>query len=112
MLSKGLKGQRIGAGPMVPDRGYNEQEPRIRVEFHCGNGHTTYPSFASNISVPKTWDCPCGLVAGQDPNNLPVQPPVVLRKHTHLEYVRERRNEIDAEAILNEALAKLHAERS
>jgi hypothetical protein len=81
--------------------------PRIRVSFWCGNGHETRPSFASDAEVPASWDCPrCGYPAGTDQSNTPA-PPRTEPYKTHLAYVRERRNEKDGEAILQEALARL-----
>jgi hypothetical protein len=81
--------------------------PRHRVTFYCANDHETRPSFATEASVPETWDCPrCGLPAGRDKDNPPAAPKVEPYK-THLAYVKERRSDADGEAILNEALAKL-----
>jgi rubredoxin len=98
----------VGAGPMgESERG--ETAPRVRVSFWCANGHETRPSFASDAEVPDSWDCPrCGYPAGQDQGNTPA-PPKTEPYKTHLAYVRERRNEQDGEAILEEALAKLRS---
>jgi rubredoxin len=86
-----------------------ETAPRVRVSFWCANGHETRPSFASDAEVPDSWDCPrCGYPAGQDQGNTPT-PPKTEPYKTHLAYVRERRNEQDGEAILEEALAKLRS---
>lgn len=87
--------------------------PRFVVTYYCANGHETRPSFAqeSGSTVPETWDCPrCGFPAGQDRSN----PPQPLRNEpykTHLAYVKERRNDADGAAILEEALAALRARR-
>ena len=82
--------------------------PRHRVAFYCANGHETRPSFATEAAVPTEWDCPrCGLPAGRDKENPPAAPKIEPYK-THLAYVKERRSDADGEAILNEALAKLH----
>ena len=82
--------------------------PRHRVAFYCANGHETRPSFATEAAVPAEWDCPrCGLPAGRDKENPPAAPKIEPYK-THLAYVKERRSDADGEAILNEALAKLH----
>jgi hypothetical protein len=84
-----------------------ETAPRIRVSFWCANDHETRPSFASDAEVPDSWDCPrCGYPAGRDQGNVPA-PPRTEPYKTHLAYVRERRNETDGEAILQEALARL-----
>jgi RNA polymerase-binding protein len=84
-----------------------EAAPRTRVSFWCANAHETRPSFAEEAAIPETWDCPrCGFPAGQDKNS-PPSPPKTEPYKTHLAYVRERRNEADGEAILQEALQRL-----
>jgi len=84
-----------------------ETAPRKRVSFWCANHHETRPSFAEDAAIPEQWDCPrCGFPAGRDKHNTPA-PPKTEPYKTHLAYVRERRNEADGEAILQEALAKL-----
>lgn len=104
--NNGIRGHRIGSGPMgEPDRG--EPAARITVSFWCEAGHLTRPSFAENAVVPLMWECPgCGLPAGMDRDNPPVHVPAAPYK-THLEYVRERRSEAEAEILLAEALARL-----
>ncbi len=101
-----IRGSRVGAGPMgEAERG--DTAPRLRVSFWCAHGHETIPSFAADAAVPETWDCPrCGWPAGQDKDN-PPKPPKTEPYKTHLAYVRERRTDVDGEAILEEALAKL-----
>jgi hypothetical protein len=101
-----IRGSRVGAGPMgEAERG--EAAPRIRVSFWCANNHETRPSFAEEAAIPETWDCPrCGFPAGRDKDNPPA-PPKTEPYKTHLAYVRERRNEADGEAILQEALQRL-----
>jgi hypothetical protein len=84
-----------------------EAAPRIRVSFWCANKHETRPSFAEEAQIPETWDCPrCGFPAGRD-KETPPAPPKTEPYKTHLAYVRERRNEADGEAILQEALQRL-----
>jgi hypothetical protein len=84
-----------------------EAAPRIRVSFWCANKHETRPSFAEEAQIPETWDCPrCGFPAGRD-KSAPPAPPKTEPYKTHLAYVRERRNEADGEAILQEALQRL-----
>ncbi|HUR51732.1 MAG TPA: RNA polymerase-binding protein RbpA [Mycobacteriales bacterium] len=101
-----IRGSRVGAGPMgEAERG--EAAPRIRVSFWCANKHETRPSFAEEAQIPETWDCPrCGFPAGRD-KGAPPAPPKTEPYKTHLAYVRERRNEADGEAILQEALQRL-----
>lgn len=105
-----IRGSRVGAGPMGESvRG--EAAPRARVDFFCGRGHHTRPSFASDADIPALWDCPrCGLPASQDAANPPAAPRNEPYK-THLAYVKERRNDVDGAAILDEALANFRKAR-
>jgi hypothetical protein len=88
-----------------------ESAPRQVVSFFCANGHETRPAFSMDAPLPDTWDCPrCGYPAGQQSD----APPKALRNEpykTHLAYVKERRSEEDAAAILDEALTRLRARR-
>jgi len=62
--------------------------------------------------VPETWDCPrCGLPANLDSEN-PPPPPKIQPYKTHLAYVKERRSDAEAAAILTEALEGLRARRA
>jgi hypothetical protein len=84
-----------------------ETAPRRRVPFWCANGHESRPSFAVDAELPDLWDCPrCGFPAGRDKGNPPAAPRTEPYK-THLAYVRERRDDKDGEALLNEALEAL-----
>jgi hypothetical protein len=88
-----------------------ETAPRRRVAFWCANRHESRPSFAEEAVIPDTWDCPrCGYPAGRDRGNPPA-PPRNEPYKTHLAYVRERRNDEDGEAILQEALDRLRDAR-
>ncbi|MDN5727568.1 MAG: RNA polymerase-binding protein RbpA [Propionibacteriales bacterium] len=95
--------------PGEAERG--ESAPRLHVSFFCSNGHETRPAFAIEAAIPEEWDCPrCGLPANTDAEN-PPPPPKILPYKTHLAYVKERRSDREAEAILAEALAGLRARR-
>lgn len=104
--NSGIRGSRIGSGPMgETERG--NVAARVAVSYWCEAGHVTRLCFADTAEVPLLWDCSgCGLPAGLDPDNPPVQASAAPYK-THLEYVRERRSEAEAEVLLAEALAKL-----
>ncbi|MCX6459682.1 MAG: RNA polymerase-binding protein RbpA [Actinobacteria bacterium] len=105
-----IKGSRVGAGPMgEAERG--DAAPRIRMSFWCANGHESKPSFATDAQIPEEWDCPkCGQPASNDREN-PPPPPKIEPYKTHLAYVKERRNDVDGDAILNEALEKHRADK-
>lgn len=108
MARIGIRGSRVGAGP----GGEGQRGPsvtRVTVTFWCAIGHATRPVFAESADIPAVWECrDCDRPAGPDRDNPPTHIPVGPFK-THLAYVRERRSDIDAEAILAEALTKLRA---
>ena len=107
-----IRGSRVGSGPMgETERG--DAAPRVHVTYWCGNGHQTTPSFSQGdeVEIPEIWDCPrCGLPAGPD-KDAPPAPPKTEPYKTHLAYVKERRSDEEAEALLAEALATLRARR-
>ena len=103
-----IRCSRGGAGPMgEAERG--AVAPRVRGSFWCSKGHETRPSFSQEpgLVIPEQWDCPrCGFPAGRDQDNPPA-PMKVEPYKTHLAYVKERRSDVDGEAILDEALGSL-----
>ena len=102
-----IRGSRVGAGPMGESERRGEVAPRRRVSFWCANGHESRPSFAADAQIPDEWECPrCGYPTNRDKDNPPA-PPKVEPYKTHLAYVRERRDDRDGEALLNEALEAL-----
>lgn len=103
-----IRGSRVGAGPMgEAERG--DSAPKVGISFYCAHGHVTTPSFLRGANIPKFWDCPkCGCPAGQD-EHAPPAPPRIEPYKTHLAYVKERRTESDAEAILNDVLCDLRS---
>ncbi|MEY4390872.1 MAG: hypothetical protein RLZZ400_615 [Actinomycetota bacterium] len=109
-----IRGSRVGAGPMgEQDRGFKAE--RIARNYYCENQHETVQQYAATVEleeIPVEIDCPnCGLPAGQDKNN-----PPRLAKHepykTHLAYVKERRTEEEAKALLEEAIDAIRARRA
>ncbi|AYW78372.1 RNA polymerase-binding protein RbpA [Propionibacterium acidifaciens] len=105
-----IRGSRVGAGPMgEAERG--ETAPRVQVAYYCANGHVTRPSFAQDAEIPEDWECTrCGLPASRDQQDPPPRPRATPYK-THLAYVKERRSDKEAAAILKEALANLKKRR-
>lgn len=108
-----IRGSRIGAGPMgEQDRGYKAD--RVDLSYYCINGHVNHVSFSATVDsaeIPELLDCPnCGLPSGQDKAN-----PPVIAKHepykTHLAYVKERRTQEEADALLEEAVAAVRDRR-
>jgi len=105
-----IRGTRVGSGPGRPtERG--DPAPCRLVRYFCANGHSIEVRFAAEASTPSRWECArCGLPAGLDPDNPPERPRVTPYK-SHLAYVKERRTDEDARAILAEALAALRQRR-
>lgn len=94
------------------DRGFKAE--RIELSYYCTNGHVNTYKFAATVEtaeIPDTLDCPnCGLPAGMDAKN----PPTVAKHEpykTHLAYVKERRTEEEAVALLEEAVAAVRERR-
>ncbi len=111
MAGHALRGSRVGSGRAgETERG--DRIPRRRLDFHCANGHVTTHYFAMDAELPELWDCPnCGLPAGLDSQAPPPAPNHEPYK-THLAYVKERRSDADGAALLEEALAKIAAQRT
>lgn len=110
MATGAIRGSRIGAGPMgESERGDNA--PRKAVTFFCERNHETLLHFALDAETPQQWDCVrCGLPAGVDVNDRPIQE-VVAPFKTHLAYAKERRSDKEAQEILKEALSDLRTKR-
>ena len=108
-----IRGSRVGAGPMgEQDRGFHAD--RVKVSYWDALGNETIRYFAANLpeeEIPEVIDSPqSGLPAGRDKEN----PPSVAKLEpykTHLAYVKERRSEEEAEALLEEALQQLRIRR-
>ena len=111
MAGNVLRGSRVGSGRAgETDRGNGVA--RRQLNFHCANGHATRLYFAVDAELPELWDCPnCGLPAGPDSQAPPPAPNHEPYK-THLAYVKERRSDADGAALLDEALAKIAAQRT
>ena len=94
------------------DRGFHAD--RIAVSYWDEAGNETVRNFAANLpeeEIPDIIDSPStGLPAGRDKDN----PPQVAKLEpykTHLAYVKERRSETEAAALLDEALQQLRERR-
>lgn len=108
-----IRGSRVGAGPMgEQDRGYHAD--RIAISYWDELGNETVRYFAATLpeeEIPELIDSPTtGLPAGRDRDN----PPQVAKMEpykTHLAYVKERRSEAEASALLDEAITALRQRR-
>jgi RNA polymerase-binding protein len=109
-----IRGTRVGSSPVrwvdaTAER--TEAVPRRTVGYWCANRHHTERAFATDVAIPALWDCPrCGLPAGLDEGKPPERPHTEPYK-SHLAYVKERRTDADADAILAEAMQRLRARR-
>jgi len=103
----------VGSGPMgEQDRGIIAE--RIQVSYWDALGNETVRYFSAQVDpeeIPDIIDSPSsGLPAGRDKDNPPELPSNEPYK-THLAYVKERRTEKEAKAILEEALEKLRKKK-
>jgi hypothetical protein len=108
-----IRGTRVGSGPMgEQDRGIIAE--RIQVSYWDALGNETVRFFSAQVDpeeIPDIIDSPSsGLPAGRDKDNPPELPSNEPYK-THLAYVKERRTEKEAVAILEEALEKLRKKK-
>lgn len=108
-----IRGTRVGSGPMgEQDRGIVAD--RIAVSYWDAMGNETVRYFSAQIDpeeIPDIIDSPStGLPAGRDKEN-PPELPVNEPYKTHLAYVKERRTDKEAAAILDEALEKLRKKK-
>jgi hypothetical protein len=108
-----IRGTRVGSGPMgEQDRGIIAE--RIQVSYWDALGNETVRYFSAQVDpeeIPDIIDSPSsGLPAGRDKDNPPELPSNEPYK-THLAYVKERRTEKEAKAILEEALEKLRKKK-
>ena len=108
-----IRGTRVGAGPMG-EQDHGHHADRIAVSYWDALGNETVRYFAAGIAeeeIPEVIDSPhSGLPAGRDKEN----PPAVAKTEpykTHLAYVKERRTEEEAEALLDDALQQLRDRR-
>jgi hypothetical protein len=108
-----IRGSRVGAGPMgEQDHGFHAD--RVAISYWDALGNETVRYFAANLpdeEIPEVIDSPStGLPAGRDRQNPPALNKAEPYK-THLAYVKERRSEEEAAALLDEALQQLRARR-
>ena len=105
-----IRGVRVGSGPIRADERC-EPAPTRRIVYWCARGHRIEPLFAADAPAPAVWECPrCGQPAGRDQQH-PPGPPRAEPYKSHLAYVKERRSDADADAILAEALARVKQRR-
>jgi hypothetical protein len=115
--ASGFRGTRVGvtegAGPKNESDDFpGDRLPRIRVSYWCAKGHETRPVFLKlpEEQIPLVWDCRrCGAPASRDGQDAALDGPVEEGYKSHLEYVKERRSDQDAEDVLAGALERLRA---
>ncbi|WP_457962358.1 RNA polymerase-binding protein RbpA [Arthrobacter sp. D1-29] len=115
--ASGFRGTRVG---VTEGTGLKNQSddfpgdrlPRMRVSYWCAKGHETRPVFIKlpEDQIPLVWDCRrCGATASRDGQEAALDEPVEEGFKSHLEYVKERRSDQDAEDVLAGALERLRA---
>lgn len=113
--SSGFRGTRAGVtegtGFSFESEDHGKPLPRIRVSYWCAKGHETTPVFLKlpEDQIPLVWDCrKCGGPASRD-GEAAAADALDDGYKSHLEYVKERRSDQDAEDVLAGAREKLRA---
>lgn len=113
--SSGFRGTRAGVtegtGFSFESEDHGKPLPRLRVSYWCAKGHETTPVFLKlpEDQIPLVWDCrKCGGPASRD-GEAAAADALDDGYKSHLEYVKERRSDQDAEDVLAGALEKLRA---
>ena len=109
-----IRGSRVGAGPMgEQDRGFHAD--RVAVIYWDALGNETVRYFAANLpeeEIPDIIDSPVTGPARRPRQGEPARRWRRLEPYkTHLAYVKERRTEEEAAALLDEALTQLRTRR-
>jgi hypothetical protein len=104
-MAESMRGSRLGATSYEVDNGISV--PRVLTTYVCPDDHrTTLPFFAEADEIPDIWECECGqtgLRMGAVMPDMPAQR--VLR--SHMDMIRERRDENDLGNALDEVLRNL-----
>ncbi|HEY5820854.1 MAG TPA: RNA polymerase-binding protein RbpA [Propionibacteriaceae bacterium] len=78
--------------------------PRQSIEFDCPAGHHFTVVFSQEAELPATWDCTrCGDPAARS-DGYQAAAQNVKPDRTHMDRLRERRTDLELEAILAERL--------
>ena len=115
--TSGFRGTRAGVtagagSSLQAAKDHGRPLPRIRVSYWCAKGHETQPVFLQlpDDQIPLVWDCRrCGAPASREGSEAAIADILDDGYKTHLEYVKERRSDQDAEDVLAGALERLRA---
>lgn len=115
--ASGFRGTRAGVtagsgSSLQSSEDHGTPLPRIKVSYWCAKGHETQPVFLKlpEEQIPEVWDCRrCGAPATRDGHAAAAADALDDGYKSHLEYVKERRSDQDAEDVLAGALEKLRA---
>jgi len=81
---------------------------RVDIMYTCGSGHEFTRTFATDIVVPKTWECPhCGQTGCS--NSMPISETSRAAERTHWDMVLERRSLDELATALNHHLKDIRA---
>ncbi|MDR0783696.1 MAG: RNA polymerase-binding protein RbpA [Propionibacteriaceae bacterium] len=85
----------------------NDFAPRIEITFNCTSGHEFTKTFAADVSVPPTWECPhCGQFGAQCTQT--ITPMSAPSRKTHWDMILERRDMDELSVMLLERVDELH----
>ena len=101
------------ARPAPRSTGAGPSSRAVAVPYWCSAGHESRPVFATTAEIPDSWPCDrCGRPAGRSEEAPPPPPPPLgASPKTPWEFLMMRRTVEEGEKLLDEALAKLRANR-
>lgn len=108
-----IRGTRVGSGPMG-EQDHGHHADRTAVSYWDAEGNEVVKYYAADVpadEIPEIVDHPhSGLPAGRDKENPPA-PEKLQAYKSHLEYVKERRTDEEADELLEDALKKVREQR-
>ncbi|WP_263247224.1 RNA polymerase-binding protein RbpA [Saccharopolyspora rosea] len=86
--------------------------PRQRTTYSCPTGHEFEVPLATDADVPDVWECPRHSIPARSPRSRSSTPAATKRPRTHWDMLLERRTRPELEALLQERLDMLRAQRT
>lgn len=85
--------------------------PRQHTTYSCPTGHEFEVPLATDADVPDVWECPRHSTPARSTRSSSSTPTPPKRQRTHWDMLLERRTRHELEALLQERLDMLRAQR-
>lgn len=113
-MSESMRGKGLGSKSLERETGVELSE-RLEAIFRCPAGHQFNIVFATDVELPRTWDCKhCSQEAIRFENGaeVPFEGVESEGPRTHFDMVLERRTREELEELLEEMLISMRVRRS